>query len=270
MNEKGQALFEYILLAVVVVMLILGISLAFFRPLGTFIAELNGNYIKCLLETGELPKIGADGQGICDDVIPRFTMRNTDGSAITPEQQQRRLEENQQAQRNVDPDGGGSNSGGGASGGRARLAQSSMLRNAARAGRNGRGEGRNDKTVSLPVDGVSAGEGFMNYGSSGGPVANRRKTRKVALDGLTEYDRKKIEKAGQEKTIPVTMDAESFTQKPPKKLIVKPPPPKEKEENLNVGTDFGKYFKILFLVVIVLFIVILMGSQALQMTNSDN
>lgn len=269
-NEKGQALFEYILLAVVVVMLIVGLSLAFFAPLGTFIADLNGNYIKCLLETGELPKIKADGQGICDDILPRFSMRNTDGSAITPEQQQRRLEENREAQRSLDPDGAGNNASAGASGGRARLTQSNMLRNAARAGRNARGEGRDNKVVSIPMENISSGEGFMNYGSTGGPVGSRRKTRKVALDGLTEYDRRKIEKAGQEKTVPVMADAESFTQKAPKKIIVKPPTPKEKTDDLNVNTDYGKYFKIFFLVVIVLFIIILMGSQALQMTNSDN
>ncbi len=55
MQNKGQALVEYILLLVITLILVFSLSAQFIQPLAKFYKNYIGDYISCLLETGELP-----------------------------------------------------------------------------------------------------------------------------------------------------------------------------------------------------------------------
>jgi hypothetical protein len=271
LGNQGQALFEYLLLLFVSVTLILGLALALFRPLGEFFAQLNNVYIKCLLETGDLPALASEAQAQCP--LPNFQARNFDGSAISESQRQQERDKEFQ---NSSADAGRSGSGEPSSAngrtttvGPAAVTQSNLLRAAARAGRNARSEAESNKSVTISVETGLGGEGFYQTTSSGGFGRQRKRSRQIALDGLTEYERKKIER-NQEKTSSRPIEAESLSLgSRNKKMIVKPPPPKKAQDDLEVETGFGHYFKILIIIIIVAFIIILMGGQALQMTNSD-
>lgn len=274
-NYSGQAMIEYLLMIVVTVVLVVGLTIAFFAPLQNFLAALNRTYIRCLLETGELPRVGTESTGICDAEIPKFQAKNMDGSTPNPKDKNKDgsggSENNNGESSSADGSTGTEVSGGPGSLSGSRGRKSSLIRNGMRRKGGARPElGHDNKSVSIPVDNFEAGEGFMSASVEGGlNKKGKRKSKKIDLSGLMEYDRRKVERE-KEKSRTIAVDSESFTQKKNKKLIVKPPPEKKAEEDLNVGTDFGSYFKIFFFIIIVLFIVILVVSQAMQMTNNSD
>ena len=269
LRNQGQAMIEYLLMIVVMVMLLVGLTMAFFQPLGDFLTRLNNTYIRCLLETGELPKTGAEGAASCDASLPRFEARNMDGSVPNPEGGGGNGSSENARGESSSADGSSGTEVGGGRGAAGRTTKSSLIRNGMRAG-NARPEQAENKTTTIPIDNsFNGGEGFTNSGGSGGVAQGRQKRKRIDISGLTEYDRKKLAREA-EKTRNIAVDSESFTQKKNKKIMVKPPAEKPPEDDLNVKTDFSDYFKIFFFIVIILFIIILMGSQAMQMTNNSD
>jgi hypothetical protein len=278
-GEKGQAVIEYILLVVVSVILVVGVTVAFFKPLQNFVAQLNDTYIKCLLETGELPKVGTQSTGLCDDEMPKFQGKNFDGTlANTSDGSGKNGDGSQNAENKASSTGGGDSGDG--SGGKSRNAgqldsgynrKSSLIRNGMQANGSARGDmSSNGKTTEIPVDEFNAGEGFMNVQGGNGYISvARQKKKRIDLSGLMEYDRKQAEREA-EKVRTIAMESESFTQTKNKKITVKPPPEKTVDANTDVDTDYSSYFKIFFIIIIILFIIILMGGQALQMTNNSD
>lgn len=77
-SESGQAIIEYILVLVVVVGVVLGAAYQFNSAFRTYVTNYFGAYVACLLETGELPVLGApNGGAICDTQFrPRFDLAN--------------------------------------------------------------------------------------------------------------------------------------------------------------------------------------------------
>jgi hypothetical protein len=62
-NQSGQAIIEYLLILIVVIALVLGLAYQFNSAFRVYVTNYFGNYIACLLETGELPSLGANGAG---------------------------------------------------------------------------------------------------------------------------------------------------------------------------------------------------------------
>ncbi len=268
-GHKGQAMIEYLLMVVLMVVLLVALTVALFQPLQNFLRDLNKKYVQCLLETGELPRVGVDSTSAasCDADLPKFQAKNLDGSIDKPASSRPSKDSENEKGDSSSADGSSGTDAGGSS---ARVTKSSLIRNGMRSSGNARAEQANDKTTTIPVDDFNAGEGFNASGSGRVATVTKKKTRRIDLSSLTEYDRKKIEKQ-QDKNRTIAVDSEEFTQKRNKKLTVKPPPEKQLQDDLNVQTDFSMYFKIFFAILIILFIIILMGSQAMQMTNnSDN
>jgi hypothetical protein len=273
-GQQGQALIEYLLMLVMVVILIVGLALALFEPLNNFLANLNKGYIQCLLETGELPKMTSESTATCE--LPKLTLKNLDGSSQSQNNGNNKNKSENQKGESSSADG---SSGTDAdknkadqsnSGPALKNRKSSMIRNGMRTNGTARPELGGDKTTNIPVDDFKAGEGFVSTNAAGRIGRDRQKTKRIDLSGITEYDRRKIERE-QEKNRSIAVDSEDFTQNKNKKLTVKPPPDKKiSDDDLNVQSDFGSYFKIFFFIIIILFIIILMGSQAMQMTNNSD
>lgn len=84
-NSSGQGITEYILLLLILVMVFLGgiyqLNTAFEKWANNYF----GNYLACLLETGELPSIGgAPGDsGICNEMFETFSLAN--GRQLKPD-----------------------------------------------------------------------------------------------------------------------------------------------------------------------------------------
>lgn len=75
-SESGQGIIEYILILVVTVALILGAMYKFNSAFKEFSLNYFGNYLSCLLETGELPTIGGTpgDTGICNSLFSAFDL----------------------------------------------------------------------------------------------------------------------------------------------------------------------------------------------------
>lgn len=99
-GQEGQGVIEYILLMVIVIGVVISLLAQFNRSIGDYIRSYYGDYISCLLETGELPTIGSTAtvNGICDAQFQPFTFATGRPSNSTANR-------------------GGSSSGGGGSGG---------------------------------------------------------------------------------------------------------------------------------------------------------
>lgn len=78
LNKKGQAVLEYILLLIIALSIILGALYQLNDAFRKFTSSLFGDYLACLLESGELP-----GQsGLCQASFKPFKL--TDGNTLVP------------------------------------------------------------------------------------------------------------------------------------------------------------------------------------------
>lgn len=83
-NQSGQGIVEYILVLVVTVSLVLGGLYTLNTAFKSWAENYFGNYIACLLESGELPNIqggGGDG-GICNEIFKPFSL--AEGRPLNP------------------------------------------------------------------------------------------------------------------------------------------------------------------------------------------
>jgi len=263
----GQAVLEYILMVVVGVTLVVSLSVAIFQPLGQFVDNLNREYIKCLLETGELPQLNSEDQNVvCFEEIPSFTAVNSDGNSPTPRGDNPNSRNDEQARSDANREGQTTESNGGRTVRSNYRGDGRSSRSSSRAG----SEGGAGKTTVIAVNNeFEEGSGFFSSQAGSGQVGTRgKKTRKVAISSLTEYDRKKVERTLEKSnSTPLTGD-EGITQARKKKVIVKPPANKEVIEEVKVEIGFGHYFKIFIAIILILFIIIVFGSQAYQMSKN--
>lgn len=78
-SQSGQAVLEYILVLVVIVGIIMGILYQFNDAFKKYAQSYFGEYISCLLETGELPSLGGDTNAnaqTCSASFEPFSLKN--------------------------------------------------------------------------------------------------------------------------------------------------------------------------------------------------
>ncbi len=83
-NQRGQGIVEYILILIVTVAIILGALYRLNSAFREYAMNYFGDYLACLLETGELPTIGGNpgDSGICNTIFKPFTLE--DGRPLSP------------------------------------------------------------------------------------------------------------------------------------------------------------------------------------------
>ena len=64
-SKRGQATVEYVLILVIAVGIIIGGVLKFNKNFDAYARYIYGEYMTCLLETGELPSLGAGESDEC-------------------------------------------------------------------------------------------------------------------------------------------------------------------------------------------------------------
>ena len=75
---------EYILILLIVVMIALGVLYQFNTAFSNFAQNYFGEYLSCLLETGELPNLGASNGTNCDSQYEEFSIENGRPKSIDP------------------------------------------------------------------------------------------------------------------------------------------------------------------------------------------
>ena len=273
---------EYTLILVITVAIIVGLTSQIIKPMQAFLDNYMGKYVQCLLEMGELPAIGSDDTTVADEGCnARFQPGSLaggrpprDGSGGSGSSSGRN---NDGSKNGSNGAGGSGGSGGSGGGGSSSSSGSTYAGSASRGGsrfmnRNRRpssgvesGGAGQGKVVEIALDGGGSGSFFRGSNGSNydGPAIKKRS---VALSGMTDMERKRLEKAANGEGRATIVTGESV--KPPvKKLAVKPPPVQNFEREEEPFT-IGNFIRIIFIAAIIIALVLLVGGQALQMSKS--
>lgn len=274
-DNRGQAVIEYTLMLVVIVSLVIAFTSQVVKPLNVWLNKYMGSYVQCLLEMGELPSMGGDDTAVadegCNGRYEAGTLANgrpPKGGAGAGSGDGSGSDSSKNSGNGSDGSSGGSGrSGGGTYAGSASRGGSRFINRGRRpsSGVESAGGAAAGKTVEIALDGGGSGS-FFRSNTGGGSVVRRQKTRSVAITGMTDMERKKLEKKanGEGKT---NIVAGEGVKQPVKKLVVKEPPKQtfEKEEE---PFTIGNFIRILFIAAIIIAIVLFVGGQALQMSKS--
>lgn len=279
-SESGQAIVEYILILVVSVTLILSLASVIFTPFQVFLNQFLGEYVSCLLESGELPPMGTDSlKAKTSCPIPKFRGGvpvsisggppgpGYDGSSSSDKGSSSGSGESDKNSSNAD--GSDSAKNGKGSRGNPNSRGSGRIESRPTASDGAGGSSSRSREIGLP-DQVGGGPGTF----SGNKFANtalglsKNKTRAIGLDGMTDDQKQKLkskERGGQTKF----SAGEGLTAKE-KKTTIKPPERKvaSATEEEETGFQFGNLIRILFIIAIIVIIIALIGGQIAQMMKS--
>lgn len=269
-KQSGQAVFEYVLMLIVTLSLIVGLSVHFIRPLGEYLEQNVGGYIQCLLETGELPFILVNNSNTECSTENLQASTNTAGSGGSTGGSGSSGSEGS-ANRNTDSDSNrGSN--------RNRGSGSGNNNNNASSGGGGNSGPAQNRSGALTESGGGSGAG--GGGSSNGPNRGQRLVAKIGAESSSEgigrgqnafYKFEQDMGRGIRGTIPVERKPEEEKlasvrnpSEPPKAkretqvenlrkrgFTAKMPAPQKTggmdNENVDLGLNFGKYIRYLII-----------------------
>ena len=260
-DRSGQATMEYILLLVITVSLVLSLTNQFFKPFGKFINNYMGDYISCLLETGEYPSTGTSStKSECDVKFDPASFGNgrpaIAGAGSNPN----------------DPEGrkAGKDRESGSAGGQGGYAGSAGSRASNLSGPppslpSGDKSG-GTKVVEISI-GTTEEAGFNKAGSGRNfDSQGQRRAGGVISYSLSSGEQKKVE---DEKKAASRVIASDLPGRSPKKLFLKAQIKadaiaEDKSEEWNIGD----YFRFLLIAAIIILLIAVIGGQAARLTKS--
>lgn len=261
---------EYVLVLVVTISILLALVYQIFKPFQSFVKSYMGDYVQCLLETGELPGLGNEETAAlladegCDSKFAAATLASGRPSRYDSQGTNNATRSDPSSYESSSSGGGGGGGGGGSSGssssGNNLLIGSMKKKNATEVG-----GAPNDKVTEIPL---AEGSKFYNRKDSYSQdsISKNPKQTYVAITGLSEEEKKKKERQENSKRTVVTGEN---LDGPAKKTVVKPPPPKELKEKEDEPLTFGNFFRFLLIAAIVIAIIVVFGSQALRIAKSQ-
>lgn len=248
------------MILIVIVAMVIGFIWLFGTAFKSWANNYFGNYLTCLLETGELPSTGVGGGGgasggICNQYFEPFSLKNGrpikgDGGKNNGQAQTKKntggINENTGSRR---PIGGG---GGGGGLGNDNWAQSGRVNANPKGGEDG-GEG---KSKGNNV-GYSSGGGYNSNSNRNGMGNGGHQ-----LDGRLIAGLKKEE--DDKKGYPVSSPSKDDFGSGPKRNKLKPPRVPAAVVVEDSPMTFGNFLRILIIAAIIIALVVLVGGQLLQ------
>lgn len=259
-GQAGQGVIEYLLVLIVTVGLLLLLK-QFFKPFDDFVQNYYGNYLACMLETGELPWTH-DGE--CEQEYKPF---NASISKQLAQNGRNGAGQNNQDQQGQDSGSGGRNGNQGNSGAAAGGRFGSRGGLFARGGRGGGG-----------ASAGSAGQAPAGGGQGDYTGSTAVSSRKVTVDNSRQpkfsqqLDSKFFRIADEQddkgrKPTSVAQKGRFLNGRPTKfSQAVKPPQPMK--ESTNGGWDLGFLLRFFLIAAILIALFVLVGGQALQLSKS--
>ncbi len=263
-GRQGQAIVEYILILVVSLALILTVTVQVFKPMQFFLKDFMGTYVKCLLDTGELPALGGSNK-IKDDECKASWSKSRQASGLSPQSSGEGSSSSDKKSGRGDTSSDGSNAGFYAG---SQSRQSPFFNSSRRGGNSAESSANSKKSVIIALGEGSDSDKFFRAqggGNKGGYSSSKANTI-VGLSSMSDEERKKIGKK-EPKAPRIVASGENFSNVK-KKFVVKPPPVKAFVEKEEDPFQFGNIFRILFILAIILVLVLLIGGQALQLSKS--
>lgn len=269
-NPRGQALLEYVLLAVGIIIILVGLLGRFFKPMGNFVSGPVKDYLECILERGELPALGGNPSAECTLEGPRTA---GDGSGGSGKGGGKGSDLSKSDGNKSDKDGKKSGEEGG----------SASANSTANSDGGGRG-GRSSSLFSKPrPNSLSEGSGSRKIANSGGDDDGggdvqlqgnlqirgaQGRVRRIAAKGYAGVLAQEVEKAKKkENKIRVLgkitkKDVEEGLEGEKKRLLVKNNlHTKKTEEQQTEEMNIGKFIRVILIILLVLGFLIFIGMQ---------
>jgi hypothetical protein len=279
---------EYILILIVVVGIIGGVVFKMNDAFKVWANNYFGEYLACLLETGELPNTGGsgDGTGICETSFKPFSITEgkplikggtggtgkvvpgDDGTGGSGKGGSKSASDDSgsggRGSRGADNDSSANGRGGGA-GNRSRIGAMGSRRgfNANSTRIRGRGEG--DKEENAYTGSTEAGD----YGAGGAGGRGKRKgSARQRLDTrfATDTDKEEVPKRT------AILTSEKKASDSPKKNALKNKEKKLKRDTASdddSGFSFGDFIRWLIIIALILMLILTLGGQFVQMNNAE-
>lgn len=264
-QQRGQAILEYVLLLVVVIMLATLLATRIFKPVQKWMEFYIGSYVECLLDQGELPgQGGTSGVQDCEFVSP-FEDHDNQSSGAAGKNGNKGKEGGKKS--NSDSDGKSSDSGHGGT----VITNRNGDQHTTRIGGldNSAGDGKTT-TVADPTKGDS-GSGYLKITRAGGGVRYdlRKNTRVSGLAGMMAAERDKI-KRREDKIVKLASSSEEGEGgRLSRKIPIKAEQKKAKVSDFTVEEfSFGKVFRILMIIAIAIALILFVGGQLAQISKS--
>jgi hypothetical protein len=270
LNESGQGVVEYILILIVVLLIFLGGVYQLNTAFRSWADNYFGDYLTCLLETGELPAISGSGgvAGVCNEEFQAFSF--TAGRPLRGDTPRggggRRGGSSEGGDDNRGNQGGSPTVVGAAGGGSSRLAprgDTFQDRFRDRSGRRGSGRGSGSGSESEESDstGGRGNAAFLQNGQRRKIIVRR------AAGGLSGARRDKDEDRG-EKRGRVRASAGVTKQQKNARLKVRAIANEEDPEMKDTDLGIGDWLRYLIIIAILIALFIFLGGQALQISKS--
>lgn len=250
-RESGQALVEYILIMMIVVLISVGLLYQFNRSVRDYINVFFGEYISCLIASGQLPSLGSGESTDCE--IPSFSFNNSDdmegdGSSSSSASSDRSTGNvnNRSGLISTNESGRTSGVGGGSSSGSNTVPISGEDEQSddadSASGRSSRVAISGDTQDSFGAEGLNSGR-VRNVPIDGKDADSEQTTEQAQNNQLLAQDT-----VGQTRLVPISQSEGRGIG----------------EEDTDVGLNMAGFIKWLFIIGIIIAIVVLLLMQALQ------
>lgn len=258
-NERGQALLEYMLILIVSVALILGLMFEFNTAFQAWANNYFGDYLTCLLETGELPSIGGSpgDTGICNQFFQPFSLSNGRPSAVLSQGGGGGGGSAPVASPPAQNEGSPPRTYGGSGNGSWNAGSSTAPPLNADDGSGGKADAKkNTGDISISSGGYSSASLNRRRGGDGGAQISGR----ISGGFKKESDEKKAFLPGT-----IRAEAEGLS---PKHFKLKPARKPAANDNEGTPLTFGNFIRLLIIAAIIIALVVVVGGQLLQITKS--
>jgi Flp pilus assembly pilin Flp len=265
-NEKGQAIVEYVLVLVVAVTIILGGVYQLNSAFKSWANNYFGNYLSCLLETGELPTISGTGgdSGLCNQLFKPFSL--ADGRPLVTKGQFASSSSSPNTGGGTRETPSGTRTGGGGGGASSSPHSSfSSARHSPSKGAAGSGPGKNGK-MSASYTGDTSASGYAGgYSSNRGRSSSSSRTRLDQGFAFDETREKEQRRSLASSTAKPSTDKkkEGRAGLNSKSKNKNTPTPGDEE-----GFSFGDFIRWLIIAAILIAILLFLGGQGLQISKS--
>lgn len=269
-SQSGQALIEYILVVSISVLIVATLAQKLYKPMDQFVQSIMGTYIQCLLETGELPRLGATSEGTGECQIFQFEV-GENGEVQRPTTQKKDRDE---ADSDKVTDASEGNGGGGRSR-RNRVARSGGPRGPRSSFRMPGGQGTagvdgsigGGKRIEVALEGGGAGSYFRS--ANGGGRGGFRREKYVAIIGAVSQEIAKKNQAREKMRSTVVNEGGLSSRRNAKLPLRKPTNDTKPEDDSQVASlDISQIVKIILIAGIIIVLLVLIGGQAMQLSKS--
>ncbi len=268
LNNSGQALVEYLLVLIVTVSIIIGLVAQFNRSIGDWVGSYFGEYIACILETGEMPKLqGEDGadQSICEQAYEPFSLASGRPPKEGGEGDDKNESSSSSAKRFRDGGGGRGSKKRGSRGGRSGSDRGSPF---LASNSSGGSDSDSDGSSKSAEDENTGDTGVTNYGNlrnQSKSDGDRRIYRSKIRMSSTELDDKK-KNNGKPKVIAKVKVKEQAEKN--QRFIAASKLKKSKTTEIDTTVSFGDYIRYLVIAIIIILMLIVLLGQGYQVKKS--